>query len=360
VSRFLHLTVVAAVGIGLACLPACNRGPKKTKVGVVTNCTADFWSICEAGAKKAAQENDVELVFRQPTNMDAAEQLPIIEGFLAQGCKGIAVSVIDPKGQTEDLSRIAKQVPLITMDNDADKTGRRCYVGIDNKEAGKAVARLVKKALPNGGTVAMFIGSVASANGQARTQGVLDGLAGQDNAQGIEVDHPAKPAIKCKKYGDYYLVDKAPRTDDGKSDVATNNATDVLTRLDGVDNVCLIGLYAYNPPAILNAVTAKKLTGKVKIVGFDEDWSTLGGVKDGSIEGTVVQDPFAYGYKSVEILAALARGDESKLPKETDRIAYRVVTKDANEPLPAGPEVVRVKAIDLETKLRADLASVKG
>ena len=45
-------------------------------------------------------------------------------------------------------------MPLITMDNDADKTGRLCYIGIDNYEAGKAVGRLVKKALPNGGTVA--------------------------------------------------------------------------------------------------------------------------------------------------------------------------------------------------------------
>ncbi len=92
--------------------------------------------------------------------------------------KGIAVSVINPKGQKKDLTRIASEVPLITMDNDADPdTGRLCYVGVDNKEAGRAVGRLVKKALPNGGTIAMFIGSDVSANGQDRTQGVLDELA---------------------------------------------------------------------------------------------------------------------------------------------------------------------------------------
>lgn len=351
--------LVAVVALGLACLPACNRGSGKTKIGIVTNCTAEFWSICEAGARKQAAIEDVELVFRQPTNMDAAEQLPIIEGFVAQGCKGIGVSVIKPDGQTRDLTRIGKQVPLITMDNDADQTGRRCYIGIDNKDAGKAVARLVKSVLPKGGTVALFIGSTESANGQARSQGVLDGLAGTDNAVGVEVDHPKKPAIKCLKYGDFYIVDKKPRTDDGKSTVATDNATDVLTRLEGLDDVCMVGLYAYNPPAILRAVAAKKMTGKVFVVGFDEDWDTLAAIQDGRIVGTVVQDPFKYGEETVRLLAGLARDPNFPMPGPNERIAHRIVTRTGTEPLPPGPEVVRVTAKQLEDKLRADLASVK-
>ncbi len=358
-SRILHLALVVAVGVGLACVPACNRGSGKPKIGIVTNCTADFWSICEAGAKKGAAEHDVELIFRQPTNMDASEQMPIVEGFQAAGCKGIAVSVIDPKGQTVDLTRIAKEVPLLTMDNDADQTGRLCYIGIDNKEAGKAVGRLVKKALPNGGTIAMFIGSTSSANGRARSQGVLDELAGQDNAQGVDVDHPTKPAIKCKKFGNYYLVDGAPRTDDGKSTVATDNATEVLTRLKDVNDVCLIGLYAYNPPAILNAAGANKA---IKIVGFDEDYATLAGIRDDRIVGTVVQDPFMYGYKSVEVLAAAAKGDNSKAESlKNSPIKYRIVTKDGKlEEQYAGPGI-EVLAVDaFEKKLRDDIASGKN
>ena len=75
----------------------------------------------------------------------------------------------------------------------------------------------------------------------------------------------------------------------------------------------MIGLYAYNPPAILEALRAGALVGKVKIVGFDENPETLKAIAAGEIEGTVVQDPFNYGYKSVEVLAAVARGDNSKL-----------------------------------------------
>ena len=120
----------------IACVPACSKKSGRITIGVVTNCTADFWTICEAGANKAAKENDVDLQFRQPEKaFDAAVQMQIVEAWAKQGLNGIAVSVIDPDGQTEDLTRIAKKLPLITMDNDADKTGRLCYIGIDNYEA---------------------------------------------------------------------------------------------------------------------------------------------------------------------------------------------------------------------------------
>ena len=52
--------------------------------------------------------------------------------------------------------------------------------------------------------------------------------------------------------------------------------------------LCFVGLWAYNPPAALEAVRSAKLVGTTKIVGFDEDDQTLVGIQDGSIVGTVV------------------------------------------------------------------------
>jgi ribose transport system substrate-binding protein len=120
----------------------------------------------------------------------------------------------------------------------------------------------------------------------------------------------------------------------------------------------MVGLYAYNPPAILADAKAKSMANQIKIVGFDEDFATLAGIAAGEIEATVVQDPFAYGYKSVEALAAKARGDDSKLAKEP--IAYRVVTKNGGPDETINGLVVKNPNVaDFETKLRADLASVK-
>jgi ribose transport system substrate-binding protein len=361
VSRLLRVSVVVALSAVLACLPACgNKNDKsgKIKIGVVTNCTAEFWSICEAGANKAAQEFDVDLQFRQPEkDFDASVQMQIVESWVSQGMNGIAVSVIDPKGQTEDLTRIAMKMPLITMDNDADQTGRLCYIGIDNYEAGKAVGRLVKKAIPNGGTVALFIGSTKSANGKARSQGVLDELAGQKDAPGEPASHPASADLKGKKFGKYFLVDGEPK-EDGGPDKAQPTAAGVLGRVKGLPDLCMVGLYAYNPPAILEEAKARSMVKQIKIIGFDEAWVTLKAIADGEIEATVVQDPFIYCYKSVEALAAKIRGDSSKLVK--DPIPHRVVTKDGGPDETVDGLVVKYpKVADFEAKLRADLASVK-
>jgi ribose transport system substrate-binding protein len=342
----------------LACVPACGKKDSgKIKIGVVTNCTADFWRICEAGANKAAADHGVELVFRQPEkDFDASSQTSIVEAWEKQNFAGIAVSVIDPDGQTEVLTRVAKKIPLVAMDNDADKTGRLCYVGINNYEGGKAAGRLVKKALPNGGTIAIFIGSTKSANGKARTQGVLDELAGKEGATGEDASHPQKPELKGKKFGKYFLIDGAAK-EDGGPDNAPKTAGPVLARVKGLPDLCMVGLYAYNPPAILSEAKAKAMAKEIKIIGFDEDGETLKGIATGEIEATVVQDPFMYGYKSVEVLAANAKGDKSKITK--DPIPYRIVTKDGGpDETVNGLTVKFPKVADFEAKLRADLDSV--
>ena len=66
----------------------------------------------------------------------------------------------------------------------ATESGRLCYIGTDNYEAGKAVGRLVKEVMPNGGTVAIFVGQITPINARLRFQGVVDELAGQKDAKG--------------------------------------------------------------------------------------------------------------------------------------------------------------------------------
>ena len=93
---------------------------------------------------------------------------------------------------------------------------------------------------------------------------------------------------------------------------AQSQAEDALARFPDIDG--MIGLFAYNPPAIVNAVKGAGKLGEVAIIGFDEDAGTLQGIKDGHIFGTIVQNPYMYGYESVRVLAALARGDQSVVP----------------------------------------------
>ncbi|MFO0939044.1 MAG: substrate-binding domain-containing protein [Gemmataceae bacterium] len=356
--RYLFLAAIALVFSGIA---GCNSGKSggvtaggsdKPKVAVITNCTAEFWSICEAGAKKAGDEFGVEVIFRQPNTNTVTDQMEIVQAVNRVGIKGLAVSVINPKEQTPDLKLIGSKVSLITMDNDAVDSGRMCYVGINNYDAGKAVGRLVKKALPDGGTVALFIGNTTSANAKDRVAGVLDELDGQDNRAAIN-----NGTFK-ESYGKYKLFRKAPYEDETKEAKAQDNAKEAIEQLKGTPNVCMIGLYAYNPKAILEAARSKQVVGKIKIVGFDEDSVTLDGISKGEIEGTVVQDPFNYGYESVRLLSILAKGgDKSQLPKHPT--PYRVVTKNGGpDEKIDGQTISNSKASDYMKKIQDDLKSV--
>jgi ribose transport system substrate-binding protein len=135
----------------------------------------------------------------------------------------------------------------------------------------------------------------------------------------------------------------------------------VLNKLNNKNKrVCMVGLYAYNPKACVLAVRAmqdKKFTD-LKIVGFDEDTVTLDAISKGEIVGTVVQDPFEYGYQAVKALAAAARGDKTvaeKLPP----IPYRVITKDGAERTHNGAKEPTMKATDFAQQLSDRLKSVK-
>jgi ribose transport system substrate-binding protein len=54
--------------------------------------------------------------------------------------------------------------------------------------------------------------------------------------------------------------------------------------------------------------------GKITVIGFDDDPITLGGVKEGTIAGTVVQQPFEWAYQGFKLMAAYVKGDKSGIP----------------------------------------------
>jgi ribose transport system substrate-binding protein len=297
--------------------PTDAGGAKKPRIAIITNNPEEFWTIAERGAEKAAKDFNCVVSFRKPDKGEVAIQMDIVNALVKQGYDGIAVSVINPIEQAPDLKQLAKKTKLITMDNDAAGSDRICYVGTDNYEAGKAAGKLVKHALPTGGKIAIFVGQMSALNAQQRFQGVVDELAGMKNAKG-------------PKYGNYELHRGEAITDGPNREVAQQNAAQVLEKIGNEANVCMVGLWAYNAPAILEAAKAKGLKGKVKIVSFDEMNETLLGIDEGSIVGTVVQDPFNFAYMSVDILVNEVQGKTDKRTKSA--VPHRVVTKDGKAP----------------------------
>jgi ribose transport system substrate-binding protein len=305
-------------GIAIMLLPACRQesvGPQKTRVAFVSNNADPFWTIAEAGTAKAATELDVDVYFRRPLSGTAAAQKEIIEDLLTRKAQAIAISVNDPVNQRDFLDRIAERIPLITQDNDAPDSKRLCYIGTDNYRAGRDAGKLVKEAMPEGGRIAIFVGKPDPLNARERRQGVLDELAGEKDAKG-------------PKYVKYTLLNTYYDYVDQKK--AKDNAADALTQLRNEPDVCLVGLWAYNPPAILSAAKDAGKAGKVRIVAFDENENTLIGIKEGHVYGTIVQQPFEFGYQSVKLMTALAGGDRSGLPSNGIMYVPHLVIKKDN------------------------------
>ena len=191
--------------------------------------------------------------------------------------------------RSDALNRIGQQVLLATTDSDAPQTSRIAYIGSSNTDAGKQAGELVLKALPEGGKCMGFVGLLGADNAKERIQGVKDVI------KGSKVE----------------LVDV--RGDDIDFTRAKRNVEDTLTANPDIN--CMIGFYSYNTPKIYEALKEAGQLGKIQVIGFDEDPTTLGGVREGTIIGTVVQQPYEWGYQGMKYLAKFLEGDKSWIPE---------------------------------------------
>src|SRR5688500_15710230 len=299
----------------LACLtaafavPGCNRNGGtssggKPRVAYVPNGPDPFWVIAQKGAEDAAKEFGADLQVIIPNG--AVEQKQKVEDVLVRGIDGVAISPIDAANQTPFLNEVAKKTNLITQDSDAPNSSRLMFIGVDNYKAGRMCGELVKEVLPKGGKVAIFVGRMEQDNARLRRQGLIDELVNRSEDPNRAAD-PVGNEIK----GDKYTI-VATLTDQFDRPKARDNAADLLTKHS--DLAAMVGLFAYNPPMCLEALRQRNMLGKVQVIGFDEQDATLQAIKDGHCHGTVVQNPYKYGYESVNVLVKLAKGDKSVIP----------------------------------------------
>jgi ribose transport system substrate-binding protein len=292
-----------SAGAGAAAGTTGSGGAKK-KVAFVSNGVASFWTIAAAGVKAAGETVGVQTETLMPVE-GISDQKRIIEDLLTRGIDGIAVSPIDAANQVELLNQAAKRTAVVTADSDAPGSNRALYIGMDNYSAGRMCGDLVREAMPKGGTVMLFIGRMEQDNAKRRRQGVIDAILGRPANPGNY--DPPSGVIEGNGYRILgTLTDQFDRAK-GKA-----NAEDSLAKYP--DLGCMVGLFAYNPPLMLEALAQANKLGKVKVVAFDEDDATLAGIQKGTVHGTVVQNPYMYGYKSVEVLAELAKGNKSVIP----------------------------------------------
>lgn len=277
----------------------------KPALAFVVNAASDFWKLAEAGVKAAQAElPGYELQFRYPAQGTAALQNALMDDLVAAGTDAIMISSADPKNSIDAFNRIAAQVPLFTTDSDAPQSNRIAYLGSSNTDAGVQAGEIAVKAMPDGGKCMGFVGFLGADNAKERIAGF-------------------KQAVDGKRIE---LVDV--RGDDVDFARARSNVDDVLAANPEIN--CMVGFYSYNPPKIYEALQAAGKLGSVTVVAFDEDPITLGAVREGSFAGTVVQDPYQWGYQGMKLMASYLEGDKSQVPENGLIIVPTKVIDKAN------------------------------
>ncbi|MHC8493653.1 sugar-binding protein [Thalassospira sp. SM2505] len=283
-------STIATLGLSMV-LAGGALAQEKQQLAFVVNAASDFWKLAEAGVQAAQAElPQYELQFRYPAQGTAALQNALMDDLVAGGTDAIMISSADPKNSIDAFNRIAAQVPLFTTDSDAPQSDRIAYLGSSNVAAGVQAGEIAVKAMPKGGKCMGFVGFLGADNAIERIAGFRQAVEGS----GIE------------------LVDV--RGDDVDFARARSNVDDVLAASPDIN--CMVGFYSYNPPKIYEALQAAGKLGQITVIAFDEDPVTLGAVREGSFAGTVVQDPYQWGYQGMHLMADYLEGDASKVPND--------------------------------------------
>jgi ribose transport system substrate-binding protein len=280
-----------ALAVSVASIGYSQAADKRT-IAFVVNGPSDFWKIMEAAVAKAQKDlPDFDLQFKYPERADAAVQKRMLDDLVAAGVAAVSVSVVDPPTSIDEINSVSAKIPFFTFDSDAPQSKRIAYVGSSNTQLGNMAGELMKTAMAGKkGKCVGFVGLPGADNAKER----IDGYNAAVKGTGLE------------------LADV--RGDDIDQTRARANVDDVLVADPDVN--CVVGFYSYNTPRIYEALRDAGKLGQITVVGFDEDPITLGGVAEGTISGTVVQQPYEWGIQSAHLIADYLNGDKSKIPAD--------------------------------------------
>jgi ribose transport system substrate-binding protein len=324
---FRFWAVVGAILLVAGCTSrkdAGDGGGEKPSYAFITNGVADFWEHAQAGVEKAGEDLDVDVSVIMPSSI--TDQTRKMEDLMIRGTDGIAISPIDHANQVDIINQAAAQTNVVTQDSDAPNSNRLVYIGMDNYDAGLLCGKTLRDAMPEGGKVMIMVGRLDQDNATRRRQGFIDGfLSRRENRD--RIDPPGD--VIASEDGNYSVI--GTMTDQFDRAKAKANAEDAMTRHPDLN--AMVGLFEYNPPLILEALDRAGKLGQIKVMAFDENDATLQGIKDGNVVATIVQNPYQYGYKSIEVLNELHKGNKSVVPENKFiDIPARVIDKSNVDP----------------------------
>lgn len=292
------LLLLSSLFLGLA----TGAFAQKKFVLITMDSMDEHWLSVKKGAETKAKElGDVDIIFRAPAGkVDPNEQTRMVEDAINQKVDAILLAPSDKSALGPVVERaIDEKIPVVIIDPPVDAEGYVTFLSTDNYAAGALAADTLAKLVNEKGKVGIINAQPGAGTAIARSSGFEDRLK--------------------EKYPNMKVA--GIQYSNGDKAVALNQATDMMTA-----NPDLVAFYGSNEGStvgISRALEESGNIGKIKLVGFDFSKDTITGLKNGSIQASMVQNPEKMGYDGVA--AAYDNINGKEVPKHVDT-GVKVVT----------------------------------
>jgi ribose transport system substrate-binding protein len=314
----------------VACRDNQSRSAGDVTVAVIPKGTSHaFWQSIHAGAEKAARELGVTVAWRGPLREDDRDsQVAEVENAIARGVAGIALAPLDDSALVGPVSSAMKRrIPVVIFDSGLKGDDYVSFVATDNDVGGRLAGEHMAKLVGPKGRVVMIRYAEGHDSTTRREEGFLGALRAHPGIQLVSVNQYGGADVEgFYKRGEALL--SSLKTPDGKLPVD--------------------GLFTPNESstfAMLRVLQDNGWAKQVRFIGFDASQNLVQGLRDGQIQGLVVQDPVNMGYLGVKTLVSHIRGE--KVPRRIDT-GVRLVTPDLMDQ----PEVKELLQPDLSKWLK--------
>lgn len=273
----LFVSVAFLMASGAEETSASSKGSIGLSVSTQNN---PFFVTLVEGAEEQAKALDLDLIVVDAGD-DVVKQINDIDDLVSKNVKVIIVNPVDSDAVAPAV-RLAKAagIKVIAVDRAVNGESVSCQIASDNVMGARLGGEYMVKLIGDGAKV-------------AELEGVLGASATIDRGEGF---HQAANAAN------FDIV--ARQTANFNRAEGLNVTENILQAHPDI-----VGIFAHNDEMALGAAKAVASSGKdIVIVGFDATDDGLAAVKDGSMAGTVAQQPGLMGKQAVDVALDLING----------------------------------------------------
>ncbi len=270
--QVIGTSALAAGSLLLPAMPAFAQD--KPKVGLVMKSLAnEFFRQMQAGAEEYAAQNSDKFAFAavgMKDERDFASQVDAVENFITQQYNVIVLAPADSKAMVTPVKKALEAgIKVINIDVALDAEAKAqagvdlAFFGPDNREGAKMVGMALAKDLGSGAKVVILEGNPEADNAKERKNGFDDAVA----------------------EGGLTVLDS--KTAHWETEEANTLMTNFLTQYQDIQ-----GVMAANDSmalGVVKALDATGLSGKIKVVGFDNIPAVQPLIREGKMLATIDQ-----------------------------------------------------------------------